>query len=166
MSKNIRVVEKAAVVETPSKGVNVDGMTQEEKNILLAQLLKGASPSVMRDITKKAQSDAEKTAEEFNKLIKANGFKALNSLSDIDRLVKLADSLRGDEKKAVKMAADRLFEAGPNRPVRVGISITFDFEPPKRVLKSLGGEVLFRRTLAETARKNDAVIAQMMAEQD
>ena len=165
MEKNIVVEKKAVVVETPSK-VNVDGMTQEEKNILLTQLLKGASPSVMKDITKKAQSDAEKTAEEFNKLIKANGFKALNSLSDIDRLVKLADSLRGDEKKAVKMAADRLFEAGPNRPVRVGISITFDFEPPKRVLKSLGGEVLFRRTLSETARKNDAVIAQIMAEQD
>ena len=162
MGKNI-VVEKKA---EEKKGVNVDGMTQEEKNILLAQLLKGASPSVMKDITKKAQSEAEKAAEEFNKLIKANGFKALNSLSDIDRLVKLADSLRGDEKKAVKMAADKLFEAGPNRPVRVGISITFDFDPPKRILKSLGGDVMFRRNLSETARKNDQIIAEMMKEME
>ena len=170
MGKNIVVVETAVktIAEstgTPAQRILLEGLTQEEKNLLFAALSNQVSASVKKDVAVKAQSEAEKAAEEFNALIKSAGNRALSSINnDIDRIGALAHLFLSSKKetKTVKFGKDVVIEIGPNKPIRIGIKFEFDIEPPKKALKALGGDLMFRRKLSEAARKNDAVIAEMM----
>jgi len=160
-----RVVEKKPELSVADQiKALMASLPETERAILVSQEVKSLPSTVKADIAKAEASAKDKAAATFNALCKEYGSKALSVVSP--KIGEMIDSLSviGIEKdKKAKMLGDKVLEH-KGRTVRVSLAVSFDFDPPKRAVKALGGDAMFRKTQADMMRRNQEAIDKAMAE--